>query len=79
MTSAVIPYDCASSARCLEATGGEQGLTADELERFRSDVADLRRELAELKREGDAIHTELTRIGCRLVAEVLRATKGGGQ
>jgi chromosome segregation ATPase len=36
----ILPCECPSTAHCLEATGGEQGLSADELE-----VARLRREL----------------------------------
>jgi predicted nucleic acid-binding Zn-ribbon protein len=36
----ILPCECPSPAHCLEATGGEQGLSADELE-----VARLRREL----------------------------------
>lgn len=52
MSRAVIPCDCASPAHCLEATGGEQGLTADELElvRLRNEVAELRRERDQFER-----------------------------
>lgn len=40
----MLPCDCASPAECLQYAGGEQGLSADEIE-----LAKLRREVAELR------------------------------
>lgn len=51
------PCDCPSPAHCLEATGGEQGLTAEEFElvRLRGEVAELRRGRDELVRAATSL------------------------
>jgi hypothetical protein len=52
----ILPCDCPSTAHCLEATGGEQGLSADELE-----VARLRRELTEVTAQRDEAQRDADR------------------
>jgi hypothetical protein len=42
----ILPCECPSPAHCLEATGGEQGLSADELARLRRELDDGRSRLA---------------------------------
>jgi hypothetical protein len=49
----ILPCDCTSPVQCLEATGGEQGMTAEEHE-----VARLRRELAESDDENARLRRE---------------------
>lgn len=76
MSCAVIPCDCASPAHCLEATGGEQGLTADELELVR-----LRNEVVELRRERDQLRFALWGLTTELEGEIeeLDRPRGGQQ
>lgn len=74
----ILPCDCPSPAHCLEATGGEQGLTADELEIVRlrrerieqeatnlemgGEIAKLRRELSEARADISALRDDRDRI-----------------
>lgn len=53
----ILPCECPSPAHCLEATGGEQGLTSDELE-----LARLRRERIEQEATNLEIAGEISKL-----------------
>lgn len=65
MSRPIVPCDCSSPAHCLEAAGGEQGLTADELElvRLRSEVARLRRLVTAAVDALDGLLTDVAALG----------------
>ena len=59
-----IACECASPAECLEALGGEQGLTADELEvaRLRNENIELRQRLITAETAAAVAQRELAEL-----------------